>query len=144
MPRDTQDAGRRGRRNRAPRVCAKQVSGTANATASTVMAFGVINNVRKVFQLEEIGWSALEPIVALDDASFRFEEGELVALLGPSGCGKTTLLRIIGGLIGKTAGAGAVGGRPGAPPLGGHPSLVFRPPLLSPPHTFGSFLLFPS
>ena len=46
------------------------------------MAFGVIKNVRKVFQLEEIGWSALEPIVALDDASFRFEEGELVALLG--------------------------------------------------------------
>src|SRR5260370_12411467 len=107
MPRDTQDAARSGRRNRAPRVCAKQVSGTANATASTVMAFGVINNVRKVFQLEEIGWSALEPIVALDDASFRFEEGELVALLGPSGCGKTTLLRIIGGRLAETAGAAA-------------------------------------
>src|SRR5260370_12047358 len=89
MPRDTQDAARSGRRNRAPRVCAKQVSGTANATASTVMAFGEINNVRKGFQLEEIGWSALEPIVALHDARFRFEEGGLVALLGPNGCGKT-------------------------------------------------------
>jgi NitT/TauT family transport system ATP-binding protein len=63
------------------------------------MAFGVIKNVRKVFQLEEIGWTALEPVVALDDATFEFEEGELVALLGPSGCGKTTLLRIVGGLI---------------------------------------------
>jgi len=68
------------------------------------MAFGVIKNVRKVFQLEEISWNALEPIVALDDASFRFEEGELVALLGPSGCGKTTLLRIIGGQLAPTSG----------------------------------------
>ncbi len=57
------------------------------------MAFGVIKNVRKVFQLDEIGWTAREPVVALDDASFQFEEGELVALLGPSGCGKTTLRR---------------------------------------------------
>src|SRR5260370_16245098 len=132
MPRDTQDAARSGRRYRAPRGCAKQVSGTANATASTVMAFGVINNVRKVFQLEEIGWSALEPIVALDDASFRFEEGELVALLGPSGCGKTTLLRIIGGLISKTAGGGPGRGSRAPPPTGG-PRLCFLTPTCVPP-----------
>src|SRR2546421_12188690 len=73
--------------------------------ASSLMAFGVIKNVRKVFQLDEIGWTALEPVVALDDATFEFEEGELVALLGPSGCGKTTLLRIVGGLIAKSAGS---------------------------------------
>ena len=42
------------------------------------MAFGVIKHVRKVFQLEEIGWTAVEPVVALDDASFQFEAGELV------------------------------------------------------------------
>jgi len=58
------------------------------------MAFGVIKNVRKVFQVDELGSTALEPVVALDDASFQFEQGDLVALLGPSGCGKTTLLRI--------------------------------------------------
>src|SRR5207302_11034059 len=91
------------------------------------MAFGVIKNVRKVFQLEEIGWSALEPIVALDDASFRFEEGELVALLGPSGCGKTTLLRIIGGLIAKTAGSVAIDRREGTKPRGEYGFVVQTP-----------------
>ena len=74
------------------------------------MAFGVIRNVRKVFQVDELGSTALEPVVALDDASFQFEQGDLVALLGPSGCGKTTLLRIVGGLIAKSAGSVAIGG----------------------------------
>src|SRR5262249_58164955 len=91
------------------------------------MAFGVINNVQKVFQVEEIGWTALEPVVALDDASFYFEEGELVALLGPSGCGKTTLLRIIGGLIAKTAGFGGKDGRRGNQTEGGHRLRVLSP-----------------
>src|SRR2546429_8689149 len=84
------------------------------------MAFGVIKNVRKVFQVEELGSTALEPVVALDDASFEFGEGDLVALLGPSGCGKTTLLRIVGGLIAKSAGSVAIGGCEIPRPLGGY------------------------
>src|SRR2546428_5677055 len=94
------------------------------------MAFGVIKNVRKVFQLDEIGWTAREPVVALDDASFQFEEGELVALLGPSGCGKTTLLRIVGGLIAKSAGVVAVGGRGITKPPGGYGFAFLTPRML--------------
>src|SRR2546430_6489777 len=104
------------------------------------MAFGVIKNVRKVFQLDEIGWTAREPVVALDDASFQFEEGELVALLGPSGCGKTTLLRIVGGLIPISAGAVGVAGRGGTKPLGGDGLVVFGPPPMPGGHVLGNVL----
>ena len=106
------------------------------------MAFGVIKNVRKVFQLEEIGWTALEPIVALDDASFQFEEGELVALLGPSGCGKTTLLRIVGGLIAKSAGSVAIDGREITKPMGDY-GFVFQAPSLMPWRNVLDNVLFP-
>jgi len=36
-----------------------------------------------------------EKTVALDDASFVVEEGELFGLIGPDGAGKTTLFRIL-------------------------------------------------
>jgi NitT/TauT family transport system ATP-binding protein len=89
------------------------------------MAFGVIKNVRKVFQLDEIGWTAREPVVALDDASFEFEEGELVALLGPSGCGKSTLLYLVGGFLPVEQGAIVVEDRPVAGP-GPDRGIVFQ------------------
>ena len=75
------------------------------------MAFGVIKNVRKVFQVDELGSTALEPVVALDDASFQFEQGDLVALLGPSGSGKTTLLLLAAGMLAPDAGDVRFGGR---------------------------------
>lgn len=36
-------------------------------------------------------------VMAVSDARFTVNEGEIVALIGPSGCGKTTLLRMIAG-----------------------------------------------
>ena len=41
---------------------------------------------------------------ALRGVSLSFRRSEFVSILGPSGCGKTTLLNIIGGLDGYTAG----------------------------------------
>ncbi|MGJ7488734.1 ATP-binding cassette domain-containing protein, partial [Variovorax sp. LT2P21] len=75
------------------------------------MTFGVINAARKVFPAAELGPSAKEDLVALEDATFFFDEGELVTLLGPSGCGKTTLLRIVAGLVDRTGGEVTIGGR---------------------------------
>jgi NitT/TauT family transport system ATP-binding protein len=112
------------------------------AEQAGAMAFGVISNVRKVFHVEELGARALEPVVALDDASFEFDEGELVALLGPSGCGKTTLLRIIGGLITKSAGSVAIGGREITRPLGDY-GFVFQAPSLMPWRNVLDNVLFP-
>lgn len=93
------------------------------------MTFGSVKNVRKVFSSGELNSRSEEPVVALDDASFEFEQGELVSFLGPSGCGKTTLLRIIAGLIPRTSGSVQIGGRDVSEPLGNY-GFVFQSPSL--------------
>ncbi|MGP3968317.1 ABC transporter ATP-binding protein [Streptomyces sp. 6N223] len=50
-------------------------------------------------------------VTALDDVSFRVEEGSFVSLLGPSGCGKSTMLRLIAGLDKPSGGQVEVGGQ---------------------------------
>jgi ABC-type Fe3+/spermidine/putrescine transport system ATPase subunit len=47
---------------------------------------------------------AFEDSIAIEDISFKLEDGELITLLGPSGSGKTTVLRLIAGLIESDAG----------------------------------------
>lgn len=48
---------------------------------------------------------------AVNNISFRIEDGQMVTLLGPSGCGKTTTLRMIAGLEMPTRGTILLGGQ---------------------------------
>lgn len=48
--------------------------------------------------------------VAVEDASFEVEAGEVLGLLGPNGAGKTTLLRILSGYLEAHSGRVVVGG----------------------------------
>jgi NitT/TauT family transport system ATP-binding protein len=107
-----------------------------------LMTFGAVRNVRKVFAAGELMSGAGEPVVALDDASFEFDRGRLVALLGPSGCGKTTLLRIVAGLISKTSGSVTIDGQEVDKPLGNY-GFVFQAPSLMPWRNVLDNVLFP-
>jgi NitT/TauT family transport system ATP-binding protein len=69
------------------------------------------------------------PVEALRDISFAVERGELLALVGPSGCGKSSLLRVIAGLRGASAGSVAVDGRSVTRPIPAV-GMVFQAPVL--------------
>ncbi|MCA9426615.1 MAG: ABC transporter ATP-binding protein [Candidatus Omnitrophica bacterium] len=62
-------------------------------------------------------------LTAVDDVSFRIEEGETYGLLGPNGAGKTTTIRVLMGLLRPTEGSAKVLGEN---PLGGNPKLLQR------------------
>jgi len=51
-------------------------------------------------------------LTAVDDVSFRMNEGEIVGLLGPNGSGKTTLINLISGDLPASAGRISLAGAP--------------------------------
>lgn len=63
-----------------------------------------LDGVRKVFRTRG------EEFLAVSDATFDVQEGELVSLVGPSGCGKTTLLKVMAGLHEHDGGTVKIGG----------------------------------
>jgi sulfonate transport system ATP-binding protein len=68
---------------------------------------------------------------ALRGVTLDMAEGEIVAFVGGSGCGKTTMLRLIAGLEGASAGAVEIDGEAIAAP---HPlvGVIFQEPRLLP------------
>jgi NitT/TauT family transport system ATP-binding protein len=108
-------------------------------SASVAPPFGVLDRVGKSFGGGSHGHAE---IVALDQVSYTFKQGELIALLGPSGCGKTTLLRIIAGMTQASSGRVEVRGREVTGPQEDF-GFVFQTPNLLPWRTVLGNVLFP-
>ena len=102
-------------------------------------AFGVLDRVGKSFAGPSRGAA---DIVALDEVSYSFRQGELVSLLGPSGCGKTTLLRIVAGMTRASHGRVEIRGREVLGPQEDF-GFVFQAPNLLPWRTVLANVLFP-
>ncbi|NJC94724.1 MAG: ABC transporter ATP-binding protein, partial [Anaerolineae bacterium] len=78
---------------------------------STIRNAIEVSHLRRTFssQIGVIKRTAKE-VVAVDDVSFRIEEGELFGLLGPNGAGKTTTVKMLTTLLIPTGGSASVKG----------------------------------
>lgn len=61
-------------------------------------AYIEFKNVSKIYKMGEV------EIKALDETSFKIEEGKFTVVLGASGAGKTTILNLLGGMDRATSG----------------------------------------
>lgn len=78
-----------------------------------------VKNLKKyysVYQKEPGFWGSIKSLFsrkysqvkAVDNISFKIDEGELVGFIGPNGAGKTTTLKVLSGLLYPTSGAVSV------------------------------------
>ncbi len=67
-------------------------------------------------------------VLAVDNISLKFNDGEYIFLIGPSGCGKTTTLRMIAGLENPTNGKVLIDGKnvDGIPPEDRDMGFIFQ------------------
>lgn len=67
-------------------------------------------------------------VLAVDNISFKIEDGDYIFLLGPTGCGKTTTLRMIAGLEEPTKGKVLIDGKEvkGIPPEDRDMGFIFQ------------------
>ncbi len=69
-------------------------------------------NPETLIEIDRVSFGYDERRTILNDVSLRFARGKVTSLLGGSGTGKTTLLRLIGGVHGATAGRVVFDGEP--------------------------------
>lgn len=84
-------------------------------------------------------------VIAVNDVSLVFEDGDMTVLVGPSGCGKTTLLRSIAGLEDVFAGSIYIAGQKvnTVPPWDRNTAMVFQSYALYPHMTAFDNIAFP-
>lgn len=61
-------------------------------------------------------------VLAVDNVSLDFEEGEFISIVGPSGCGKTTILNMLTGLMPLQQGKVSLLGKT---PFSGNPDIAY-------------------
>src|SRR5580704_6664608 len=71
------------------------------------------------------------PVHALEGVSLASGRHEFVSVIGPSGCGKSTILRLVAGLLRRTAGRVEIYGVPVTEPRD-EIGMVFQKPTLLP------------
>ncbi len=84
-------------------------------------------------------------VIALAEVDLEVQEGEFMTLLGPSGSGKTTMLNLIAGMIGPTAGQVYIDGKniTQIPPNKRGLGMVFQNYALMPHMTIFENIAFP-